>query len=203
MPVRREAQQTSLDPRRPGDRPGSGAAEEATVESTRCGAGCTESQPDSFRRLQAYATLVVLALSGAVLEPGPLAPPTSPSFFAPPGLSVTQDGPAWPSRVAGSPHAKRPLGFNVLLTLSFSLHAVAITRWHLWLGRSSSARGLRSSPNPTRVGSHATRLRPARRSLSFRPARSPSRPRRHSTPEATMALFRPPDLRLLPAGSTS
>ena len=71
------------------------------------------------------------------------------------------------------------------------------------LGRSSSARG---SGLPRMSGGSAPTLpfsRPARRSLSFRPACSPSRPRRPSSPEAPMASFPPPPLRLLPAGATS
>ena len=44
---------------------------------------------------------------------------------------------------------------------------------------------------------------PARRSLAFRPADSPSRPRRPSTPKASTDSLPPPPLRLLPAGATS
>src|SRR6202521_5446841 len=71
------------------------------------------------------------------------------------------------------------------------------------LRRSSSAR---DSGLPQETGGSAPTLpfsRPARRSLSFRPACSPSRPRRPFTPEAPMASFPPPPLRLLPAGATS
>jgi hypothetical protein len=44
--------------------------------------------------------------------------------------------------------------------------------------------------------------RPAQRSLTFRPASSPSRPRRPSTPKTPTASSPPPSLRLLPAGTT-
>jgi len=45
--------------------------------------------------------------------------------------------------------------------------------------------------------------RPAQRSLIFRPACSPSRPRRPSTPKASTGSLPPLPLRLLPAGATS
>jgi YD repeat-containing protein len=45
--------------------------------------------------------------------------------------------------------------------------------------------------------------RPAQRSLTFRPACSPSRPRRPSAPKASVVSSPPLPLRLLPAGATS
>ena len=57
---------------------------------------------------------------------------------------------------------------------------------------------------PQVVGGSAPALifsRPAQRSLALRPADSPSRLKRPSTPEAPAALLSPPPLRLLPGGA--
>ena len=59
---------------------------------------------------------------------------------------------------------------------------------------------------PRNSGGSASALpfsRPAQRSLTLRPACSPSRPRRPSTPKASAASLPPRLLRLLPAGATS
>src|SRR6202521_2123465 len=50
--------------------------------------------PDFFWRLQAHATLHVLASSALSLNRGPFAPPALPGFLATTGLSATPNGPA-------------------------------------------------------------------------------------------------------------
>ena len=95
------------------------------------------------------------------------------------------------------------LGFPVLRHISSYTHAVATTpaeSLDAYIALFSNDSGL-----PWFTGRSASALhfsRPAQRSLTLRPACSPSRPRRPSTPEASEASSPPPLLRLLPAGAT-
>jgi len=110
-----------------------------------------------------------------------------------PGLSLAG------VRLEGAP--LRHIGLPVLRSVPMCLHAVAITPADL-LGPSlvpPSNSGL--PPNSAGSASASPFSRPAQRSLALRPACSPSRQWRPSTPEASSSSLPPPTLRLLPAGA--
>jgi hypothetical protein len=138
------------------------------------------------------------------LNQGPFAPPALPGFPATTGLSATPQRPGLPLAGCQFPSRSGTAGASRVADDSL-FHAC---RRHYPGGTSGPGRSSWTSGYglPRNLGGSAPTLnvsRPAQRSLAFRPACSPSRPRRPSTPEAPMASFPPPPLRLLPAGATS
>ena len=137
------------------------------------------------------------------LNQGPFAPPALPGFLATTGLSATHTARPDPHGLPVPLHARGPLGLPALRAIPLPCMPTPIPR------RDLQARSL-VSPEDSGLPSVNERSapalafsRPAQRSLTFRPAWSPSRPRRPSAPEASVASLPPPPLRLLPAGATS
>ncbi len=100
-------------------------------------------------------------------------------------------------------HVPPPLGLPVLRSIPSACMLTPLPRWdHRMLSLISSG----GFCLPRKSGGSAPTSclsRPAQRSLTFRPACSPSRPRRPSAPKASTVSLPPPPLRLLPAGATS
>src|SRR5262249_32361418 len=137
------------------------------------------------------------------LNGGPFPPPALPGFGGTTDLSATPPGPACPSRASGWRSRAATAGASRVAQLSVCRHAVALTPAGPRTGsvRSPEVRGVGL---PCYSGRSAPALpvsRPARRSLTLRPAGSPSRPRRPSPSKASAVSLPPLPLRLLPAGA--
>ncbi len=144
---------------------------------------------------------LLLALT---LNQGPFPPPALPGFPGTTDPSATSSGPACPSRESGwGSRAPTRRGFPCCVQSPFACMPAPLPRWDprlmsLIFARNSGLPRYTDGSAPTSPFS-----RPARRSLTFRPACSPSRPRRPSTPKASVVSSPPLPLRLLPAGATS
>ncbi len=124
----------------------------------------------------------------SVLRTNP--PPHSTAQPVPRGLPV--DG-----------HVPPPLGFPVLRSIPSACMLTPLPRWDHRMVSLISSGGICLPRNSGGSAPTSPFSRPAQRSLTFRPACSPSRPRRPSTPKASVVLSPPRPLRLLPAGATS
>ena len=115
-------------------------------------------------------------------------PPPLPARLVPRGLSV---------------ESPSPVGLPVLPPISSFTHAVATTPavFHSCFAHPIRETSAFPESQPGRLP-HCPFRWPAQCSLTLRPARSPSRPWRPSTPEASVISLPPSPLRLLPAGAT-
>ena len=115
-------------------------------------------------------------------------PPPLPARLVPRGLPV---------------ESPSPVGLPVLRPISSFTHAVATTPAVFPRCFAHPIRETSAFPE-SQLGRlpHCPFRWPAQRSLTLRPARSPSRPWRPSTPEAAVISLPPSPLRLLPAGAT-
>ena len=140
------------------------------------------------------------------LKSGPFPPPALPGFDGTTNLSATPHGPTCPSRVFGWETSPTAGVSRVALDLP-----VQTCRRHYpggTTGRGDVAplRETRDGGLPHPLAGSAPTFpvsRPARRSLTLRPACSRSRPRRPFPSKASAVSLPPLPLRLLPAGATS
>ena len=135
---------------------------------------------------------------------GPFPPPALPGFTGTTNPSATPSGPACPSRASGWVTPPPP-GVS---SVAFALPVQTCRRPY----PGGTTGGYRVAPLETCDGGLPHTFagsaptfpvsRPARRSLTLRPACSRSRPRRPFAPEASAGSLPPLPLRLLPAGAT-